>query len=339
MNESAAAPVEKAGVSDQDHVAAYLASLDTQRQLSPHTIAGYRRDLAELGCLIAAMPQPASHATLTHNQVRGFAARLHGRGLNARSIARMISAWRGYFKWLSKIIALPANPVDGVKAPKRSRPLPKALSVDDAQRAVTPSPAASGHPDPVQLCEMAMFELLYSSGLRVSELVGLDVHYAAGSNAQGHVSAGWIDLESAEVAVTGKGNKLRHVPVGTKAVEALQRWLAVRPALATGVDPGDRHALFVNKRGRRMAVRMVQQRLKAHGQATGIPVSLHPHMLRHSFATHVLQSSGDLRAVQDMLGHASITSTQIYTSLDFMHLARVYDAAHPRAKKKPGKDD
>jgi integrase/recombinase XerC len=172
-----------------------------------------------------------------------------------------------------------------------------------------------------------MFELLYSSGLRVSELVGLDVRYT--QEAQ-YVSAGWIDFDSHEVMVTGKGGKMRSVPVGQHAITALQTWLAVRDTLQK-LDP---HPLFLSERGTRMSTRVVQLRLKAHGQAIGLPVDVHPHVLRHSFASHVLQSSGDLRAVQEMLGHASISATQIYTSLDFQRLSQVYDAAHPRAKKK-----
>jgi integrase/recombinase XerC len=188
---------------------------------------------------------------------------------------------------------------------------------------VAPSrPAAGASPEPAELCNRAMFELLYSSGLRVSELAGLDL--TAGKDA-----LGWVDLDNREVVVTGKGNKRRVVPVGSAAMAALQAWLKVRPAPSDGSD-----ALFVSSRGTRVSPRVVQQRLQSHGVAHGAPVHVHPHMLRHSFASHVLQSSGDLRAVQEMLGHASISSTQVYTALDFQHLAEVYDKAHPRAKVK-----
>jgi integrase/recombinase XerC len=186
---------------------------------------------------------------------------------------------------------------------------------------------------PEQLCNRAMFELLYSSGLRVSELVSLDAAYV---QEDGYASSGWIDYAGGEVTVTGKGSKKRVVPVGAAALEALRAWLAVRPQrLRADADTfSERHALFLSARGKRMTPGMVQVRIKAHALALGIPTDVHPHVLRHSFASHVLQSSGDLRAVQEMLGHASISSTQVYTSLDFQRLAQVYDAAHPRARKR-----
>ncbi|MBC7513204.1 MAG: tyrosine recombinase XerC [Herminiimonas sp.] len=316
-------------------LAAYLDCLRSQRHLSPHTVSNYGRDLHELMALVADDADPTVDTpvlqTVTHLQVRRCASQLHARGLSARSIARKLSAWRGFFDWLSESIDLPANPVDGVKAPKRSKPLPKALSADDAVRLVSAPVARQGKggvADTVaataldaatRACNRAMFELLYSSGLRVSELVGLDLRYAQEA---GTVSAGWIDFDSHDVTVTGKGNKMRTVPVGAAAIAALAEWTALR----TGIARPQTAALFVSSRGTRMSARIVQ--------ALGIPVDVHPHVLRHSFASHVLQSSGDLRAVQEMLGHASITSTQIYTSLDFQRLAQVYDAAHPRARKK-----
>lgn len=323
----------------QTQVTAYLESLRSQRQLSPHTVSNYARDLHELGMLAAAADGAVDFIVITHFQIRRFAAQLHARGLGARSIARKLSAWRGFFGWLSEYAVLAANPVDGVKAPKRGKPLPKALSADDAVRLVAGVAAtantalrvgnasASAATSATVACNRAMFELLYSSGLRVSELVGLDLRFAQTGQI---ASAGWIDFAAHEVTVTGKGNKMRMVPVGQAALDALEAWVSVRPCLAGPQTT----ALFVNTRGARMTPRMVQLRLKAHAQAIGIPVDVHPHVLRHSFASHVLQSSGDLRAVQEMLGHASITSTQIYTSLDFQRLAQVYDAAHPRARKK-----
>ena len=249
--------------------------------------------------------------------------------MNARSIARKLSAWRGFYNWLSEQNAITSNPVDGIKAPKRSKPLPKALAADDAVRLVAEPAPGKNADSATQLCNHAMFELLYSSGLRVSELVGLDLRYAQEAR---YTSAGWIDFDAHEVMVTGKGNKMRSVPIGQAAMDALKAWLAVRDTLVK-LDP---HPLFLSERGTRVSARVVQLRLKAHGQAIGLPTDVHPHVLRHSFASHVLQSSGDLRAVQEMLGHASIAATQIYTSLDFQRLAQVYDAAHPRAKKKPG---
>ena len=317
------------GDGKRDAADAYLAHLAAQRKLSAHTVAAYRRDLRELAALSGGKAWDA----LTHLDIRRYAAQLHGRGQDARSIARKLSGWRGFFAWLGRHGTLAANPVEGVRAPKRAKTLPKALSVDDAVQLVAPSGGAGGRPTagadaPARLCDRAMFELLYSSGLRVSELAGLDRAFRKAGDGQ-PASLGWLELDNAEVVVTGKGNKMRRVPVGNAALDALQAWLAVRPAPADGSS-----ALFVNERGRRVTPRVVQLRLKAHGIQAGTPVPVHPHMLRHSFASHVLQSSGDLRAVQEMLGHASITSTQVYTALDFQHLALVYDKAHPRAKIK-----
>ena len=312
---------------DRILVAEYLESLRSQRKLSSYTVEHYGRDLTELSSLVEQVG--ISLAAVTHFHVRKFAAQLHARGLNPRSIARKLSSWRGFFSWLSEQIVLPANPVNGVKAPKRSKPLPKALPADDAVHLVsTPNPLKDAE-SAFQYCNRAMFELLYSSGLRVSELVQLDVRYV---KEEGHVSAGWIDSDASEVTVTGKGNKMRTVPIGRPAMQAVSDWQAVRAALVKA-DP---HPLFLSERGNRMSPRVVQLRLKTHAQALGIPANVHPHMLRHSFASHVLQSSGDLRAVQEMLGHTSIASTQVYTSLDFQRLAQVYDAAHPRAKKRDG---
>jgi integrase/recombinase XerC len=312
--------------SNQAHLEGYLDSLKTQRKLSPHTVSNYRRDLAELSAFTEALPGKAAFSQVDHFDIRKFASQLHASGLNARSIARKLSAWRGFFDWLADQVTLASNPVVGVKAPKRSKPLPKALSADDAVRVVAePNPARNAGA-PSQLCNRAMFELLYSSGLRVSELAALDVRFIKEGS---YTSAGWIDFDENEVTVTGKGNKQRKVPVGQPAMQAIGAWLAVRATLVKS-DP---NPLFVTERGTRMSPRTLQLRLKAHAQALGIPADVHPHVLRHSFASHVLQSSGDLRAVQEMLGHASITATQIYTSLDFQRLAQVYDAAHPRAKK------
>ncbi|XYJ10829.1 tyrosine recombinase XerC [Telluria sp. B2] len=304
----------------QDWASRYLGELVTQRQLSPHTVAAYRRDLAEL----AELAGHGDWARLSHADMRRFAARLHAAGQNPRSIARKLSGWRGFYQWLSLQMSLPANPVDGVRAPRRAKSLPKALAVDDAVQLLEAN--RHGHPEPAELCNRAMFELLYSSGLRVSELAGLDLAYTDGKNGN---SLGWLDLEAGEVVVTGKGGKRRRVPVGGPAREALAAWLAVRPPAADGSP-----ALFLSSRGARITPRVVQQRLKQHAIKAGAPVHVHPHVLRHSFASHLLQSSGDLRAVQELLGHASITSTQVYTALDFQHLAAVYDKAHPRAKAK-----
>jgi integrase/recombinase XerC len=238
-------------------------------------------------------------------------ATLHGRGQSPRSLARMLSSWRGWLAWLEARGEAKANPCAGVKAPRAARRLPETLSPDEAVRLVSRE-----DPSPAGRRDRAILELAYSSGLRVSELTGLDV--------------GAIDLEAGEVRVTGKGAKTRIVPVGRAALEAIRAWLPERAALAR---PGEL-ALFVGERGARLSPRMVQRRIKLWAAAAGLDADVHPHMLRHSFASHVLQSSGDLRAVQEMLGHSSIASTQVYTHLDFQHLAKVYDAAHPRARRK-----
>ena len=291
-------------------VAAYLAELAEQRRLSPHTVSNYRRDLVRLLNLAGEMPL----AELQVHHIRRFAAQLHGQGLSGRSLARLLSAWRGFFNWLGRGDVVRANPCEGVRSPKSPKHLPNALSVDETARLLQPSDDG----DAVLLTrDTAMFELFYSSGLRLAELAALDC----------------VALDSAlnegEVRVLGKRNKARLVPVGRKAREALAAWAALRDSLAGAEEP----ALFVSRRGGRISHRMIQLRLAQLALQLGLPRHVHPHMLRHSFASHVLQSSGDLRAVQEMLGHASIASTQVYTHLDFQHLAKVYDAAHPRAKR------
>ena len=245
---------------------------------------------------------------------------MHGGGLAPRSIALVLSAWRGFYRWLGRDGLVAANPVDGVRAPRLAQPLPKALSVDHAVALVAHRDSAD---TALAVRDACIAELLYGCGLRVGELVGLDV-VASGS------AAGWIDAADASAHVLGKGGKRRAVPVGAPALAALERWLAARAGIAGADEP----ALLVSRRGRRLTASQVRSRLKALAIAAGVPTHVHPHMLRHSFASHLLQSSGDLRAVQEMLGHANITTTQIYTKLDFGHLSKVYDAAHPRARRK-----
>jgi integrase/recombinase XerC len=305
-------------------LARYLGELATQRQLSPHTIAAYRRDLLELDAMAGA----AAWEALSHADIRRFTSSLHAGAQGARTIARKLSSWRGFFDWLSQQIPLAANPVDGVRAPRRAKGLPKALSVDDAVHLVSSGAALRDHPEPDELCNRAMFELMYSSGLRVSELAGLDVAWAKPGPGE-PAPLGWLDLSAGEVLVTGKGNKMRRVPIGSHALAAVKAWLAVRPPARDGGN-----ALFLSNRASRVSPRVIQLRLARHAALAGTAVKVHPHVLRHSFASHVLQSSGDLRAVQEMLGHSSIASTQVYTALDFQHLAAVYDQAHPRAKAK-----
>lgn len=316
-------------------VNSYLDMLSGQRKLSGNTLDSYRRDLAQL----TEMAGETGLTRLSSADIRRFVSRLHASGLSPRSIGRKLSAWRGFFQWLVEDAILSSNPAEDIHAPKKSKPLPKALSVDDAVRLVSAGSAdanASSAGQEAVLCDHAIFELLYSSGLRVSELTGLDVQAV---RQPGYASAGWIDLNEKEVTVSGKGNKSRIVPAGDAAIRAIRNWLAVRNNLVhPEALPRDAFALFVNSRGKRISPRLVQLRLKAHAKRLGLPVNVHPHVLRHSFASHILQSSGDLRAVQEMLGHSSIASTQVYTALDFQHLAAVYDSAHPRAKTKKSRD-
>ncbi|MFN5447058.1 MAG: tyrosine recombinase XerC [bacterium] len=322
---------------DQQQLASYLHYLQTQRKLSEHTLESYQSDLDQL---VTYSREKKIHAltAITVTDIRRFAAQMHARGLSPSSIARKLSAWRGFYNWMATHHQLAANPADGVKAPKRARALPKALGVDDAVRLVSGKRSADSDSETdktQQLCNRAMFELLYSSGLRVSELIELDVQYA---ETREHASQGWLNLDACEVTVTGKGNKRRTVPVGSAALLSLREWLSCRATVINEKPGADPHALFITSRGQRITARAIQTRIKSHAQALGIPADVHPHMLRHSFASHVLQSSGDLRAVQEMLGHSSIASTQVYTSLDFQRLAHVYDAAHPRAKKQKSSD-
>ncbi len=289
--------------------AEYLDALRHQRRLSPATLTNYGHALKLLFGLLG----ESSLEEVEPARVRRFVAMMHSRGFAPRSLALMLSAWRGFFHWLVRHRGFKANPVLGVRAPKAARPLPKALSVEAAQRLMEPEAQT-----PQLTRDAAMFELFYSSGLRLAELIALNT------------DDGRLDLAQGEVTVTGKGAKTRTVPVGAKARQALAAWLNARAQLAA---PGER-ALFVGGRGRRIAPTVVNARLRAWAQRRGLNQRVHPHMLRHSFATHVLQSSQDLRAVQELLGHASISTTQVYTHLDFQALAKVYDAAHPRAKKK-----
>ncbi|EHP39987.1 site-specific tyrosine recombinase XerC [Cupriavidus basilensis OR16] len=297
--------------------------LASSRKLAVHTLTSYARDLSVLQAHAARHARGTALLSLQTHHIRAFAARMHGGGLAGTSIARTLSAWRGFYLWAARHgLGVEANPVDGVRAPKSGHRLPKALSVEHAVALVSHNAGdgAEGRRD------QAVYELFYSSGLRVSELVQLDVRYTEDGE---YRSAGWIDMDGAEATVIGKGARRRTVPVGSKAMEALRAWLAVRTALLRpGALPDDAHALFLSVRGRRLPVRTVQLRIKQQAIRAGVPTDVHPHMLRHSFATHVLQSSGDLRAVQEMLGHASVATTQIYTALDFQHLAKVYDKAH-----------
>jgi len=289
------------------YLAGFLSQLRQERRLSRHTADAYARDVRALLELAGTTPL----AELQIHQIRRFVAQLHGRGLGGKSLARLLSAWRGFFKYLARDHGFSLNPCAGVRAPKSPKSLPKALSPDEATRLVS----IAGD-DKLAVRDRAIFEMFYSSGLRLSELTSL--------------KSGDVNYSDATVRVTGKGNKTRVVPVGSHALQALKAWMMVRDSLVKQ----DEAALFVSQNGGAITPRAIQQRLKTWGIKQGLPGNVHPHMLRHSFASHVLQSSGDLRAVQEMLGHSSISTTQVYTHLDFQYLAKVYDQAHPRAKRK-----
>ncbi len=300
---------------------AFLRELATQRRASALTVRAYRHDLFELATLAG----DTKLTTLVQADIRRYLARLHARGLAPSSLARVLSAWRSFYRWLGLQDKVSLNPVVGVRAPKRGKRLPKALSVDQAVQLVSGAPEDSV----LALRDKAIVELLYSSGLRLAELVSLD-WCAFGAERGLPASVSWIDLAEREVVVTGKGDKQRRVPLGAAATQALCAWLAVRGTIA-GTEA---RALFVSARGTRLAARSVAGRIERLARLLGLGVHVHPHALRHSMASHVLQSSGDLRAVQELLGHANISTTQIYTQLDWQHLAKVYDAAHPRARRK-----
>lgn len=297
----------------------YLHVVGVQRRLAERTLILYRDALSRLSRLAA--EAGVDLLTLSMHQARRFLVQLHEQRLGGRSLALILSAWRGWYRWLGQEGLVQSNPIVDLRAPRQGKPLPKALGVDDAVRLAD---HAQDDVDPVaEALERCIVELLYGSGLRVSELVGLDArHHAA--------SAGWVVPDAAEAQVLGKGSKRRAVPLGGPSLAALNAWLAVRAQWAAEGEP----ALLVGPRGTRLSADLVRRRLRQRALKAGMPTHVHPHMLRHSFASHLLQSSGDLRGVQELLGHANISTTQIYTRLDFQHLAQVYDAAHPRAKKK-----
>ncbi|RZT95035.1 tyrosine recombinase XerC [Rivibacter subsaxonicus] len=319
-NPTAALPLPQA-------IERHLTHLRVERRLAETSLKAYRDAFVRLA---AAMERDAiALDAVQPHHARRWMAQLHAGGLGPHSLAQLLSAWRGLYRWLGQQGVVSLNPVDGLRAPRAPRPLPKALSVDQAMA------LADHHADPaptrgdpelavrLELRDRCIVELLYGCGLRVSELSGLDL--IAGTAARG-----WIDAQAGEAQVLGKGSKRRGVPVGTAALAALAAWLPARAALAAADEP----ALFVTRGGTRLTPSQIRSRLKDRAIAAGLPTHVHPHMLRHSFASHLLQSSSDLRAVQELLGHANITTTQIYTKLDFQHLAKTYDAAHPRAKRR-----
>lgn len=298
----------------------YLAHVRFEKRLAHRTVELYALDLEKLAGYAALAG--VELVKVQNHHIRRWVGQMHGGGRSGRGIALILSGWRGFYTWLGREGLVASNPVQDVRAPKAGKPLPKALSVDDAVQLASFDGDSN---DPwLEARDAAMVELLYGGGLRVGELTGLDA--VASPQARG-----WIDLQSGEAHVLGKGSKRRTVPVGAKAVEALQHWMTLRDA--TGVHAGQ-SALFMGRNGTRLTAQSIWQRLKRRSLQAGLATPVHPHMLRHSFASHLLQSSSDLRAVQELLGHANITTTQVYTRLDFQHLAKAYDAAHPRAKIK-----
>jgi integrase/recombinase XerC len=307
-----------------DLVARYLDHVRFEKRLAERTVTLYTLDLQKLTDYAALANVALDAVQSTH--IRRWVSHMHSGGRSGRGIALILSGWRGFYVWLGRQGLVTSNPVQDVRAPKSPKPLPKALSVDDAvQLAEFKAPFDLSDPW-LDGRDAAMVELLYGCGLRVGELVGLDVQASTSAK-------GWIDFESGDAHVLGKGSKRRSVPVGTKALAALQAWLAMR---GQGVKPvaADQMALFIGQHGTRLTAQAIWQRLRQRSLQAGLSTPVHPHMLRHSFASHLLQSSSDLRAVQELLGHANITTTQVYTRLDFQHLAQAYDAAHPRARKK-----
>jgi integrase/recombinase XerC len=315
-------------------VVRYLEHVRVERRLAARTVTLYELDLIKLAEYAKTASINLVNVQTSH--IRRWVAQMHSGGRSGRGIALILSGWRGFYVWLGREGLIDSNPVQDVKAPKAAKPLPKALSVDDSVQLASFQDETQ---DPwLEARDAAMVELLYGSGLRVAELVGLDAVAMA-------TSRGWVDLQAAEVHVLGKGGKRRAVPVGTKAIQALEVWNTIRAGVLSASEAinnvvindqksMDENALFLGRNGTRLSSASIWQRLRRRSLQAGLAVPVHPHMLRHSFASHVLQSSGDLRAVQELLGHSQIATTQVYTRLDFQHLAKAYDAAHPRAKIK-----
>lgn len=287
----------------------YLNYLRTIKRYSSATLAGYQHDIQ--GFLAYLDDQEIAECTQANiHHIRAYIASCHRKGLAESSMQRLLSSLRGFYRYLVKNSQAESNPATDVRAPKGAKKLPKVMDVDQVDRLLSGNATS-----PLEMRDHAMMELMYSSGLRLSELVNLDVVD--------------LDLRAGQVKILGKGNKTRYLPVGQQAREALNSWLKLRESIAKSGE----QAVFVNNRGSRLSQRAVQKRMSELAQRTQLGVHVHPHMLRHSFASHMLESSGDLRSVQELLGHANISTTQVYTQLDFQHLAKVYDQAHPRARK------
>ncbi len=298
----------------QQSIDDFLDYLRNVRRLSPHTLSNYTRDLTSLCAYCAQLPKNAA-LEIEEADIRGWVSQMHRKGLAGSSIQRSLSAARSFFNHIGRLGGHSRNPAVSIQAPRKPRQLPKTLDTDQVDQYLKFDDDST-----FALRDRAMAELFYSSGLRLAELAATNLND--------------IDFQSQLLTVTGKGNKTRTVPIGAVAVKAIRDWLRSRAEFAPADESDGEQALFLSSRGRRISTRNIQARLKIQGRRSGMHQDIHPHMLRHSFASHMLESSGDLRAVQEMLGHANISTTQIYTHLDFQHLAKVYDAAHPRAKRR-----
>lgn len=290
-------------------LASFIRHLEKERQLSLHTVSAYRSDLVTL---VKLNEKPL--VEITAKEIRSCVARLHAKGRSSASLRRWLSSLRAYYRWLDHQGKIKHNPVSGISAPKGSKLLPKTLDTDQVTHLLNVSDSS----DPLLIRDLAMAEFCYSSGLRLMELVGINLHD--------------ITADFQSVSVLGKGRKVRQLPIGRHARSALERWLSVRSDWCRKIK--QQKAVFISRSGKRLSARSVQLRFARLAKIRNLPNKLHPHMLRHSFASHLLESSGDLRAVQELLGHADIATTQIYTHLDFQHLTKVYDATHPRARKR-----
>ncbi|MZR62673.1 tyrosine recombinase XerC [Alcanivorax sp. DP30] len=311
---------EKNGASDVINyslltIHSFLKHLESERRLSPHTVSNYQRDLKEASRILGSR----DWADITVHDIRSLVATLHRQGKGGKTIARLLSTLRTFYRYLMREGIAKDNPVIDVRAPKSGKRLPKALDADQVTQLLD---AGTDKGDPLSLRDQAIMELFYACGLRLAELLSLNLDS--------------IDMSAAQLLVTGKGNKTRQLPMGKPAVTALKRWLKARTLF---VKDSTENAVFLSKHGKRLSPSSVQQRLKRHALERGLDDHLHPHKLRHSFATHLLESSGDLRAVQELLGHADLATTQVYTHLDFQHLAQVYDGAHPRAQRKKDEEE
>mgnify|MGYP000683941813 CR=1 FL=1 len=296
-------------MTNQEYIQHYLEYIKFEKRLSPLTVKNYHRDI-EL--LLEISPQIILNK-FSIDDIRRSVSSLHARGLNGKSLSRMISAWRGLFDFLNQRFNFTHNPTLGIKPPKDKKQLPQTLSIDQTMKLVAINDTTF-----LGIRDHAIIELFYSSGLRLSELINLKIQD--------------INFEDGTVIIFGKGGKSRIVPAGKYAINAIQKWITLRNTIKN-INEKD-FTLFLSKNGKSLSPRSIQYRLKIWAKKQGIPENIHPHLLRHSFATHILQSSQDLRAVQELLGHANITTTQIYTHLDFQHLSKIYDQSHPRAKKK-----